>query len=459
MLGPHVLTAGQYSVDLAELTLCAWSGGVPHSPGYPLWTRLAQGAVWIQDGADPFHAIGYFGVVLAVLSALLTKDFLQKTGVNVWTATACAGLLLVVPQCIRAFSIAEVYALDLFLLASAFWSCQRGTKVGAEYWTVLGITAVILSIGHRPINIILVLAIALAFPGLRNTPKATASGIGIGITLQALLYWDLWKRIQHPETLWIDEHVQPTWDSFSRFVAGLPFEQFFLWAEDGLKTDFNPISLGVQCLGLVAIALLIPLANKRSRLSWGLWSICVWHLLFMLVFRVSDRAFFIFPVLWVGVVSLAFAASRLPQNASPAVLGSVLILSGINKSGLPNLGHDTWREPLRETLRDLPTSAVILTDDWPMRTGLVAIREMENIGPTKSVVRTSLEGGDILRLREWFQGRIPLILLEEHKEIEDVRPVRVHDARLLPLLIEQGMITEPAEAGTWAVVLDSQLDD
>ena len=84
---------------------------------------------------------------------------------------------------------------------------------------------------------------------------------------------------------------------------------------------------------------------------------------------------------------------------------------------------------------------------------------MENIGPTKSVVRTSLEGGDILRLREWFQGRIPLILLEEHKEIEDVRPVRVHDARLLPLLIEQGMITEPAESGTWAAVLDSELDD
>ena len=459
MLGPHVMTAGQYSVDLAELTLCAWSGGVPHSPGYSLWTRLAQGTVWLQDGVDPFHAIGRFGVVLAVLAALLTKDFLQHAGVRVWNATACAGLLLVVPQCIRAFSIAEVYALDLFLLALAFWACQRGTAERAGHWTILGITAVILSIGHRPINVILLFAIALAFPRLRKMPGAIASGIGVGVTIQTLLYWDLWTRIQNPETLWVDEHVQATWDSFSRFVVGLPFERFFVWAENGLATDFNPISLGVQCLGLVGAALLIPLVSKRSPISWGLWAVCAWHLLFMLVFRVSDRAFFVFPVLWVGVVSLALATARIPLLRGPVVLAGVLVLSAVNKAGLPNLGHDSWREPLRKTLRELPTNAVILTDDWPVRTGLIALREMEGIGPTKSVVRISLDGGDLLRLKEWFQGRIPLLLLEEHGEIEALRPVRVHDARLLPLLIEQGMITEPAESGTWAVVLDSVTDD
>ena len=142
-----------------------------------------------------------------------------------------------------------------------------------------------------------------------------------------------------------DEHVQATWDSFSRFVVGLPFEQFFVWAEDGLSTDFNPLSLGAQCLGLVTTALLIPLTTKGSRLAWGLWSIGAWHLLFMLVFRVSDRAFFVFPVLWVGVLGVAFIASRLPRIATPTLLFGVLILSAINKSGLPSLGHDSWRQP------------------------------------------------------------------------------------------------------------------
>ena len=459
MLGPHVRTAGPYSVDVAELTLCAWSGGVPHSPGYPLWTRLAQGAIWLQDGTDPFHAIGYLGVVLALLAALLTKDFLQKVGAHVWVATACAGLLLVVPQCIRAFSIAEVYALDLFLLAISFWACQHGETKRYGHWTMLGIAAAILSIGHRPINVILLLAIPLAFPHLRHRPKDIAAGLGAGVLAQGLLFWDLWNRIQNPDSLWVDEHVQATWLAFSRFVTGLPFEQFFVWSEDSMSTEFNPLSLGVQCLGLLATALLVPLATKGSRLAWGLWTIGAWHVLFMLVFRVSDRSFFVFPSLWVGVLSVAFIATRLPRVTTPILVFSMLILSAINKSGLPNLGHDSWREPLRNILQELPKNAVILTDDWPMRTGLVAIREIENIGPTKSVVRTSLDGGDIQRLREWLQGRIPLVLLEEHAEIEDLRPVRVHDARLLPLLIQQGMITKPAEAGTWSVELGPRTEE
>jgi hypothetical protein len=79
------------------------------------------------------------------------------------------------------------------------------------------------------------------------------------------------------------------------------------------------------------------------------------------------------------------------------------------------------------------------------------VREFEGVGDTVDVVRISLDGGDIQRLDEWFQGLVPLVLLEERSEISTVRPVRVHDGRLLPLLIAHGLITEPAEAGTWAV--------
>jgi len=423
---------------------------------------LAQAALLLQEGTDPLHALGRLGVVLATLAAVMTKSFLQKTGVNLWAATACGALIVVVPQCIRAFSIAEVYALDMMLLAMTFWACQRGHTEGRSAWTALGISAAILSTGHRPINAVLLVGLVMAWPQFRADLKGVAAGIGSGATIQGLLYWDLWTRIKKAEAVWIDEHVQATAGSFSRFVAGLPFEQFLVWTDNPLA-EFNPMSLGVQCLGLLTAALVVPLAGRGSRLSWGLWLISIWHLVFLLFFRVSDRAFFVFPVIWVGAVALAWSTLRVPQDKQrhlgALLLAGTLGLSAVNKAGLPDLGHDGWREPLRAVLHGLPKDAVILTDDWRIRTGLVAIREIEEVGPTKSVVRISLDGGDIQRLKEWFDGKIPLVLLEERGEIEDLRPVRVHDARLLPLLIEQGMITEPAEAGTWSVELDNGSTD
>lgn len=43
--------------------------------------------------------------------------------------------------------------------------------------------------------------------------------------------------------------------------------------------------------------------------------------------------------------------------------------------------------------------------------------------------------------------------LEERKEISELRPVRVQDSRLVPLLVERGLVVAPAEAGTWSVTI------
>ena len=455
ILGPHVVTAGPYSVDLAELTLCAWSGSVPHSPGYPLWTRTSQATLALLGEVDPIHALGRMGVVLAILSALMTQRLLRQIGVTVWTATGSAALLLVVPLCIRAFSIPEVYAFDLMLMTLTFWATHRGHSREQHSWTALGVATGILAMGHRPVNAILMVTIALAWPDFRKKTKGVATGLGIGILLQALLYWDLWERIQDPQVLWVDEHVQATWTSFSRFVIGLPFEKFFFWASNTAHNDFNYLTLGAQCLGLMIAALLIPVSTKGSRLGWALFLMASWHLVFTLIFQVSDREYLLFPVLWVGILSIAFSTQLLPEGrqstAGKTLLAGVLVLALINARGLVEMGHKEWREPLRDTLHKMPDNAIVLSDDWPSRTQLVALREMEGLGHSPAVVRISLEGGDIQRLNEWFQGKTSLVLLEERKEIEELRPVRVHDSRLLPLLIEQGLITKPAEAGTWSV--------
>ncbi len=460
LLGPHVTAAGPYSVDMSELTLCAWVGGVPHSPGYPLWTMLAELAIMLQPTAEPIHAIGRMGVLLACLASLVTQRLLRQLGSGIWAATAAAGLLFVIPLSIRAFSIPEVLSLDLLLIAGSLAAIHRGQETGAQGWTGLGAAITILAIGHRPINLILILVVSLGFRFDRTQLRGLASGLAAGITAQALLYMELWSRIHDPAVRWVDEHALTTLAGFGRFVVGLPFEKFFLWAPNEPHFIARPLELGLQVTALVSVTVLAPLLIRPRRLGWMLIVMACWHLLFISIYNIADREFLFFPVVWTGVLCVGLSVRYLNpayrSHAGKMLLAMALVLSVINQRGLVKTGHSGWQEEFRTVLSEVPADAILLSDDWKARTGLVATREMEGVGPGVDVVRISLEGGDIQRLYEWFQGEAPLVLLEESREITDIRPIRVHDGRLIPLLIDRGLITSPAEAGTWSVTPPSK---
>ena len=455
ILGPHVTAAGPYSVDLAELTLCAWSGGVPHSPGYPLWTILAELSLTVQPNTDPFHAIGRMGVLMACLASVLTRQCMRMLGSGVWASTAAASLLFVVPLNIRAFSIPEVHALDLLLLSGAMTAIVRGQQNEHHGWTGLGMVMAILAIGHRPINLILVLVVALGFRFEREQKRSMAAGLLAGIGAQTLLYWDLWSRIQNDTTQWVDEHALRTLEGFGRFVVGLPFEKFFLWTPSVPHHVIRPLELGLQVTALILAALAAPWSIRHKRLGWMMAVMAGWHLFFISIYRVGDREFFIFPTLWVGVLSVGLSFQHINRtlrvHTEKLFLVLVLALSVVNLRGLIKTGHGPWQTELETVLNSVPENSILLTDDWKARTGLIAMREIYGVGETVDVVRISLEGGDIHRLVEWFDNLVPLLLLEERTEISELRPVRVHDGRLIPQLIEGGLITSPAEAGTWAV--------
>ncbi len=303
-------------------------------------------------------------------------------------------------------------------------------------------------------NVILLATLAFGFRHIQNQPKSVLHGLAIGVGLQSVLYADLWHRIQDPSTLWIDEHAAATPEVFFRFVLGLPFEKFLSFSLISANLNFS--QMGLQCLLLMFLALLIPLTHRRSAIGWSLMGMATWHLVFTLLYQVGDREFFLFPVLWTGVLCLGIAtihaSKKRHKPVDVAFFVSVVALAAINQSGLAKPSHEQWRLPLRDTLQQVPPNAVLISDDWPTRTALVAVREMENIAQNVDVVRVSLAGGDIQRLDEWFDNEVNLIMLEERQEIETQRPIRVHDDRLLPLLIERGLLTKPAEGSTWSVI-------
>ena len=363
MLFGHVADAGAYSTDMAELSLCAWVGGVPHSPGYPLWVRLAEAALFVQGGADPIHALGRLSAVFAVLTALLTRSILRSFGVGVWASSAAALLLLVVPLFVRSFSIPEVHALDLFLLSLTIWCAQKGSVNTKGPWIALAWATVIIAIGHRPVNVILLMTIAFGFRHIQDRPKSVLGGLAIGVGMQGVLYADLWARIRDPATPWIDEHAATSPDAFFGFILGLPFEKFLSFSL--IPSNFNLSRMGMQCLLLMILALLLPAIHRRSRIGWALMGTATWHVIFALFYQVGDREFFLFPVLWIGVLGLGIATSHVPEKLRNVTgVGfsfAVLTLAAINQNGLAKPGHEQWREPLRTTLQQVPPNAVLIT--------------------------------------------------------------------------------------------------
>ena len=455
LLDPQRLILGTDFGDMAELTLSAWAGGVPHSPGYPLWTHLAEWAIALQPNTEPLHAVARMGVLMVCVAAALTLSFLRSLGVGAWAATGAAGLVFVVPLCMRAYSIPEVLALDLLLVATGLWAIERGDQSGKSGWTALGVAIVILSVGHRPINVILFAVIAVGWQGIRRRSRGLLIGLVAGGVLQLVLYLELWRRIHDPSTLWVDEYALTTFKGFVRFVSGLTHDKFFVWAGGSEAIPRRPIALGLQVYGLVSAAVLAPILVRPRRLGWAFFVLSLWHLVFISVYQIADRDFLFLPVLWVGVLTVALMTKRIRDPlrgyAEKSLLASVLILSIFNYRGVVRADQEPWQASLRDLLSSVPENAVILSDDWPKRTGLVAIRELEGVGPNVDVVRVGLQGGDIQNVEAWFRGESSLIQLEERKEISELRPVRVQDSRLVPLLVERGLVVVPAEAGTWSV--------
>ncbi|MGB5037889.1 MAG: DUF2723 domain-containing protein, partial [Blastocatellia bacterium] len=78
-LGVYVLTLAPTVtlVDSGELIVAAWTAGVAHPPGFPLWTMLAHLAIRLPIGevaARVNFASAFFGALAAGVTALAAVE-------------------------------------------------------------------------------------------------------------------------------------------------------------------------------------------------------------------------------------------------------------------------------------------------------------------------------------------------------------------------------------------------
>ncbi len=152
--------------DSGELSVAADYMGVPHPPGYPLWTLLAWFFQWVFHGLEfhgypnPAWAIGLMSATFASLACALLALLVSRSGADMlrgmsrltatlglaveskicWTAGVSAGLLLAFSPVLWSQAvIIEVYALNCFFLMVLLLMTYRWMSRPGEDWVLYAI--------------------------------------------------------------------------------------------------------------------------------------------------------------------------------------------------------------------------------------------------------------------------------------------------------------------------------
>ncbi len=222
--------------DSAELAAAASCFGVPHPPGYPLYTLLT--GLWVHlfppdrhalaaNLASALHAAGAAGLLVLLLRGARLSSL----------AALAAAALFAVSRSVWAQAVAaEVYAFDLLLLAGAILALARAMRRADRAASVLAGLILGLWLGHRFLNLLYLPAIWLlarhAAPARASRPAGPRTAVGrqslaagalfvLGLAASALVYLYLPLAGRAEPAIYIGD--PQTWDRFLAVVRGTPY--------------------------------------------------------------------------------------------------------------------------------------------------------------------------------------------------------------------------------------------
>jgi len=119
--------------DAGEFILAAWSLGIPHPPGYPLWTLLSHPFTWLPWGDVAFRVNLASATFAALTISLLTALALRLTGDRI--AAIGAALAFAFSRSFWEQSlIAEVYTLNALCFALCLYFLLRWEEGHENRW-------------------------------------------------------------------------------------------------------------------------------------------------------------------------------------------------------------------------------------------------------------------------------------------------------------------------------------
>ena len=399
------------AADSGELAAAAYSFGVPHPTGYPLWLLLATAWARLPLGADVAGRLNWLSAtcaalasgLLTVVTALLVNraspaghpntrvsaaDTVASPPAYSLLAGATAGVALLTATGVwNVAVVTETYTLHLLLVVALLgatllgrrqrWRALLGGLALANHVTVLPVAAATLLSGHgrtrlRPINLLWLVP---------------------GLALYLLLPW---RAHSHPVSNWGDpETAGALW----ALVSGSAYHYLLVWPSltDGVARFLASLHALVTQFPLP----FWPLALAGLPTLYGigrLWLLIgALYLLLPVLYRATGVEHYLLPDLVLLALAAGFGAERfatalaqwrLPSPTLPWLLLAVLtvpaLIVGARTSSLR--GDDSARQWATQLLHSAKQDDELLTTDDEETFALWYVQRVEGVRPDVTVV-------------------------------------------------------------------------
>lgn len=375
--------------DAGEFAAGAAIWGIPHAPGYPLYTVLGKALGTALPLGNWAYRTNLLSCIASAMALALMADALRLAGFG-RTARLAAVAVLGLSALFRAESgVTEVFALHVLALASLLWLVCR---YSGRFWDDRPMAAFGLCCGlglgnHQTLILAVPAALLEGVISSRVAPRRVARGLGVGALFGALgllVYLCLPLRSMHgPPLDWghptdiprfLHVFLRKDYGSLSLTVEGHQSAGGF----EGLRAQLQRFFL-TTARGLGWPAALIALAGlgvwSRAGLKISVWFSISWILLTGPLFLCLGNPpfdaqttgalerFYLAP--WLGIVLLAAAAlQRLEQKASWAApaLALLLVAPGLLSAGWIERSDYASYDYGRAVMNSLPQHASLFMD-------------------------------------------------------------------------------------------------
>lgn len=355
--------------DSGELIAAAYTLGIPHPSGYPLWCLVTQPFLWLPIG-DMAYRVNLGSAVTSALACALLVPLLRSLRVPAGHAIGPA-LLLGFSATLWAQSvIAEVYPLTLLTLVGLGlcllrWQSRPESRAwmhAAAFLSGLCLTA------HHTVVLLypLVFLIALKVGGKRLLKPTVWLAFLAGLSIYAYLplraashpamnwgnpdtpgrFWAHVTRGQYPSLLASQHSIAQSWGQLKATATYLV--QQWPWPVS-LLVCLGAL-LGVRSNRVIALALLILSAGFALLLNFNLD-----------YEEVHIAEVFFIPAWLMLVLLLALGSQRLGKPGAALTLAMAAVALVGNFSHCTMAGNTVARKYGEDVLKTLPADAIVFT--------------------------------------------------------------------------------------------------
>jgi hypothetical protein len=377
--------------DSAELAAASYSLGIAHATGYPLYTWIGRIAI-VLSPLDPAHTMnllsGLLGASALLLFALAAREI---TGNLLSAAAPIAGIAFARPFWFIS-TIAEVYALHLFLLAATLLFLFRWRRTGAPSDLLLAIYAAALGFAHHGSTALFlpgyVLFVLLHLRSVRRAARFAPGLLLVPIALGVYLHHPIRHRADPPIDAFREIETRTRMGILDADRTGQAFDDRFLYKVlgGGPARKLDPTwetargragalpatvrtSLGtlVACAGIAGLLFGIARGPRPAALLLA-WSFLA-NTIFFLNFRTEDFEDFLVP----SLLFLALAASPVMEAARAGAsslskkraAGAILVFALALGNGAEILSAARARGGYRHSAPTLARERDLLSLEYP----------------------------------------------------------------------------------------------